>query len=51
MQKKRKKKEGKMQRKTPKINTLKNKSKVIEIPVNYRYVNQKCKNGYVAIYP
>ena len=40
-----------MHKKTPKINTLKNKSKVTEIPVNYRYANQKCKNGYVAIYP
>ena len=28
-----------------------NKSKLIEIHVNYRYANQKCKNSYVAIYP
>ena len=37
--------------KNNKINTLKNKSKIIEIPVNYRYVNQKCENSYVAVYP
>ena len=32
------------------MNTLKDKNKIIEIPVNYRYVNQKCQNSYIAIY-
>ena len=41
----------KMCRKKKKINTLKNKSKIIEISVNYRYVNQKCKISSAAIYP
>ena len=39
------------QKKKKKINTLKNKSKIIEISVNYRYGNQNCKDSYVAIYP
>ena len=46
--KKKKKKKKNAQRKS-KINILKNKSKIIEIPVNDRYVNQKCKNSYVMV--
>ena len=45
---KKKKKKKNAQRKS-KINILKNKSKIIEIPVNHRYVNQKCKNSYVMV--